>query len=61
MPKIIVNRRLCEGYGVCTSICPQIFKLDAEGKVEVINQDYQNPDCQRAIDSCPVQAITLEK
>jgi ferredoxin len=61
MSKIIVDRAKCQGYGTCVSICPQVFRLDKDGKSEVINQDCQNCDCQRAIDSCPVQAISMEK
>jgi len=61
MPKIIVDKVKCQGYGVCVAICPQVFRLDAQGKSEVINQDCQNCDCERAIASCPTQAISLEQ
>ena len=60
MPKIIVDRDLCEGYGICVSICPKVFQLDKNGKAEVISQDIDNPDCQRAMSSCPVQAISIK-
>ena len=61
MPKVIVDREKCQGYGTCVSICPQVFRLDKEGKAEVISQTDQGDDCKRAIASCPVQAISLEK
>ncbi|HTX86973.1 MAG TPA: ferredoxin [Candidatus Nanoarchaeia archaeon] len=61
MPKIIIDREKCQGYGVCVSICPQVFQLDKEGKSMVINQDCQNCDCQRAASSCPTQAISIEE
>ena len=61
MSKIVVDREKCKGYGVCVSICPQIFQLDKDGKAEVISQDYQTCDYGRAISSCPVQAISLEE
>ena len=61
MPKIIVDRELCEGYGICVSICPKVFQLDKNGKAEVISQDCDNSDCKRAMASCPVQAISIEE
>ena len=60
MPKIIVDKEKCQGYGTCVSICPKVFKLDENGKSEVISQDCDDCDCKRAIDSCPVQAISME-
>jgi ferredoxin len=59
MSKIIINREKCQGYGTCVSICPGIFQLDKEGKSQVINEDCGACDCQRAINSCPTQAISM--
>ena len=61
MPKLIVDRNKCKGYGICVAICPKIFKLDAEGKAEIISEDYDGDDYERAIASCPTQAISIEK
>jgi ferredoxin len=56
---IKVNQDKCIGCGLCVNICPQVFKLDAEGKSQVIND--HDTDCARtAADSCPVEAITVE-
>ena len=61
MPKLIVDRNKCKGYGVCTAVCPQIFQLDGEGKAKVISEDYDGYDYGRAIASCPTQAISIEE
>ena len=59
MPKPKVNQELCIGCGTCESICPKVFKLE-NGKSTVIAPDCGDCDCQKAVDSCPVSAISLE-
>jgi ferredoxin len=61
MSKLIVDQNKCQGYGVCVSICPKLFQLNKEGKSEVINQDYSGSDYERAIASCPTQAISIKE
>ncbi len=55
---INVNQELCIGCGACTAECPNTFKLDEEGKSQVISQD--DIECaKRAEDVCPVQALSV--
>lgn len=53
----VVNRETCIGCGTCESICPEVFRLDAEGKSEVI-REAGDCDLEFVIDSCPVGAIS---
>ncbi|HAJ94507.1 MAG TPA: ferredoxin [Synergistaceae bacterium] len=57
---IKINLDECIGCGVCSQLCPEIFKLDEdEGKSMVISQKIT--DCAKeASDSCPVSAITID-
>lgn len=56
--KITIDKNLCIGCGVCVTIAPKTFKLDNEGKAEVIEPVGDNEaTIQDAIDSCPVCAI----
>lgn len=56
---INVDKNLCIGCGACAAICPDSFKMNDEGKSEVIGQN--NQDCaQNAAQSCPVQAIKID-
>ena len=57
--KITVDQELCIGCGVCTSLCPEVFELQNNGKAEVINED--NCDCEDVVNNCPVGAIKTEK
>ncbi len=60
MPKPTVNEDVCEGCGSCEEICPEVFKVQDDGKAHVIGADKCNTcDCQEAADVCPVQAIIL--
>lgn len=62
--EVKVNKELCIGCGLCTSICPKVFKLDAEGKSEVIpdvNLEEHADHIDQATASCPVAAITFRE
>lgn len=54
-----VNEDLCIGCGTCESICPKVFKVK-DGKSHIIADDCEDCDCQSAVDSCPVSAISME-
>ncbi|EKE20229.1 MAG: hypothetical protein ACD_8C00036G0003 [uncultured bacterium] len=59
MSKAIVNEDLCIGCGTCESLCASVFKIE-DGKSHVIADECGDCDCQEAVDSCPVNAISLE-
>jgi ferredoxin len=55
----IVDLDLCIGCGLCTELCPKVFEL-RDDKAWVINpQACDTCDCQQAVDSCPVTAISM--
>ncbi len=54
-----VDEETCIGCGVCESICPDVFKMNDDGKAEVVKPE--GADCaQEAADACPTGAITIE-
>ena len=56
-----VDSEKCIGCGACVAIAGNTFKLNAEGKSEVINPTGDTPEViQQAVEGCPVGAITLE-
>jgi ferredoxin len=57
----VVNDDLCIGCGHCNEVCPQVFELVDE-KSQVIGPDKCGTcNCQEAIDTCPVQAISWKE
>jgi len=54
----VVDKNKCIGCGTCVALCPAFFKLDSNGKSQVVNpQGDDETVIQSAIDGCPVQAI----
>lgn len=56
--KVKVDQNTCIGCGSCESICPKNFKMK-QGKSSVVNEEPCK-ETQDAIDSCPVNAISLK-
>ena len=59
--KVVVDRELCIGAAPCTTIAPDAFELDEEGKA-VLKSTWVNVDRQtilEAAQSCPVNAIIV--
>ncbi|MFH1523028.1 MAG: ferredoxin [Patescibacteria group bacterium] len=55
---IKIDKELCIGCGTCEAICPDNFKMNDDGKADVISQEEK--DCVKAAaESCAVQAIKL--
>ncbi|KKQ81306.1 MAG: hypothetical protein UT03_C0006G0004 [Candidatus Moranbacteria bacterium GW2011_GWD2_38_7] len=60
MSKPVVNHDLCIGCGTCESLCSEVFKME-DGKSHVVADGCETCDVQEAVDSCPVNAISLEE
>ena len=63
MIKVVVDLDLCQNHGQCVFAAPQVFELDEEGELVVL-QDEVGEDLranvEEAADVCPTQAITVE-
>jgi ferredoxin len=63
MAKLSVNKETCIGCGTCESICPKLFKVN-EGKAHprVSQVKGKDEECaKKAVQSCPVSAISVEQ
>lgn len=60
--KVVVNKDLCTGCGLCIDICSEVFEMgedtvhvkvaDASGELEGC--------CKEAAENCPVEAIKID-
>ena len=59
--RVVVDRNLCVGTGMCTSIAPDLFELDDNG-VLVLHEERITPRAREEIDDaiacCPVEALS---
>jgi ferredoxin len=58
-----VDKDTCIGCGLCPDICPEVFRMDDDGKA--IAADIEIPDgiidsAKEAEQECPVEAITIK-
>ncbi len=61
MSNVTVDPNICIGCGMCTSLSPEVFEMNAEGKAQVFtwkeNSEYTSVNDAAA--ACPVQAIAI--
>jgi len=61
--RVTADRSRCCGYGLCAQICPQIYKLDADGLV-YLETDTVLPelegDAREGAAACPAEALAVE-
>ena len=61
--RIVTDRSRCCGYGLCATLCPEVYKLDAEGLVyvesEFVASEYKEA-AQEGAAACPAEAIVIE-
>ncbi len=52
----------CIGCGLCTNLCPGVFKMTDEGVAAALDKvpPEQEGQTQEAAESCPVSAIEVD-
>ncbi len=54
-----IDKSKCVGCGLCTQICPEVFKLSEDDlKAEVVSENSEAECVKEAIDNCPTEAIS---
>jgi ferredoxin len=60
--RIIVDRTACDSQAVCTELAPDIFTIDDDDIMQVLNEYPDEEARQRvtaAVNSCPKAAISI--
>jgi ferredoxin len=61
MIKVTIDMDKCQHYGQCCFEAPDVFALDADGKITYVAEvaDDRRDDVESAADVCPMQAIEI--
>ena len=60
--RIVVDADLCQGHGVCESEAPDLFEVDRDRKVRVLDDrpgDDLRKAAELAVRYCPTHALSL--
>lgn len=59
--RAFIDENVCTGCGLCTDICPNVFEMNetvARPKGDIVPPEAESL-CREAMESCPVEAISL--
>jgi sterol 14alpha-demethylase len=60
--RIVVDRDLCQGHGVCESEAPALFEVSKDGVLTVLQEAPPDGDrraADLAVRFCPTHALTI--
>ena len=61
--KIVVDRDLCDGHGMCEAMAHEFFELDDDDVLTILNENPDESDRDKvhaAVQACPALALTLQ-
>lgn len=64
MLRVVIDRTLCQGHGLCLGEAPDVFDLTDAGELVLLNPtpaDDQRPALDAAALGCPTGAISLRE
>ena len=62
--RVVVDRDLCQGHGVCESEAPEIFEVSKAGVLTVLVEtppDDQRKAAEAAVKYCPTHALSIQE
>jgi len=62
--RIVVDRDLCQGHGVCESEAPAVFSVSKAGVLTVVDEtpaEELRPVVEQAVAFCPTGALRIEE
>ena len=61
MYRISIDQSLCNGYGVCEALAPDVFELGDDGLATLRTSLSDDEAVSEACDSCPMGAISIAR
>jgi ferredoxin len=59
MYRVSIDPELCNGYGVCEALAPDVFVLADDGLASVRQGISEDEAVREACDNCPMGAISI--
>jgi sterol 14-demethylase len=62
--RIVVDRDLCQGHGVCESEAPEVFSVDKKGELTILEErpsEEARTVVETAVSYCPTHALKIEE
>jgi ferredoxin len=62
--KVVVDRDLCQGHGVCESEAPAVFAVSKANVVEVLDAsppESRRAEVEAAVKFCPTHALKIQE
>jgi ferredoxin len=60
--RVVVDRDLCQGHGVCESEAPEVFSVSKKGELTVLAErpeDEARAKVELAVKYCPTHALKI--
>lgn len=60
--RIQIDLDLCQGHGVCESEAPELFEVNRDRKVDLLDEhpgDVQRRAAELAVKYCPTHALSI--
>jgi ferredoxin len=62
--KVVIDWDLCQGHANCTGDAPEVFQLDEDGKLLLLNE-FPDPSLRAGVEDavkyCPSRAISIQE
>ena len=62
--RVVVDRDLCQGHGVCESEATEVFEVSKKGDLTVLVEapdDAQRKAVEAAVTFCPTHALSIQE
>ena len=61
--RVKVDWDFCQGHGVCCEEAPEVFRLNDDGEMELVQEtpdESLRPRVEQAVRFCPTRALSIE-